>query len=176
MAFIAPDSDIRFIWGLPLDPSYTDTLWFNDRAAQTNFFYSVAPGSAILRDYTYVRTERNLLKVPMNAIDAAKCTYMMFRNTAFGNKWFYAFVLSADYIGNNTTEIRFEVDDLQTWLYDIVRRPCLIERQTVYNDTIGHNLASENIALGPIICQEMTALENPYSYDAVVAYVDRSSN
>ena len=98
--------------------------------------------------------------------------YMMFRNTAYGNKWFYAFINKLDYINDNTFEVDYEIDVMQTWAFDYTLEPCMIERQTVYDDTIGSNLIAEPVDLGDLVCQDFATVVDFKAYDGVVAYTE----
>jgi len=46
------------------------------------------------------------------------CNYLCFQNGGFGNKWLYAFISDILYINENCTAITFEIDVMQTWLFD----------------------------------------------------------
>ena len=38
---------------------------------------------------------------------------MMFQNSAYGDKWFYAFITSVEYVNDVTSNISFEIDVMQ---------------------------------------------------------------
>lgn len=173
MAYVIPDSDIKLLRGVHLDPSYSDTIYFANATEQYNYFNGLT--GVTLTDYSYIRVNNNTIKVQGNAEQLYNCNYMMFRNTAYGNKWFYAFVLKAEYINDNTVLITFEIDVIQTWLFEAVLEPCFVEREHQATDVIGDNLLPEPIDIGEPICQEM--IKTPYfdNYSIIVCYTTSSN-
>jgi hypothetical protein len=75
----------------------------------------------------------------------------MFRNTAYGNKWFYAFLDSADYINDNCSEINCTIDVMQTWAFDYTFGDCFVEREHSITDEIGDNIIPEDFNIGEYI-------------------------
>lgn len=158
MAYIEPNTEIRFLVNVPLDPDYENTLYFNSINEQTNYFYNRT--RRVFQKQSYQRKNRGWLRVGWEgdrygdtAIkDLFNSTYMMFRNSNFENKWFYAFVDSVEYVNNNTVDVQYHIDVLQTWHFDYVLNQCFIERQHVSNDTAGANTIPEGLEHGPYIC------------------------
>lgn len=149
--YIAPESDIYVLTGVPLDNTYEHTIswtWTaNPREAQARYFASKAKYT--FDKCTYERRERLWCKVERKADDLYDCNYMMFRNSAFGDKWFYAFILSVEYVNNNTSRIAFEIDVMQTWLrgakLDYIAEMCYVERSHTPTDTLYEHLVPEEI-------------------------------
>ena len=150
--YIAPDSDIYVLTGVPLDNTYEHTIsWLdskNPRVDQANYFMSKAKFH--FDNCTYERRERLWCKIERKADDLYDCNYLMFRNTAFGSKWFYAFITGVEYVNNNTSRITFEIDVMQTWLRginrDYVAEPCFVERSHTATDKMFEHLVPEDIA------------------------------
>ena len=181
MAYVVPDSEIYLLKNVHLDPSYTDTIYFANQIEQSNYFKGLAsqasPNTGVhLEDYSYQRTNRGTIRVEGNAENLYNVDYMMFKNSAFGNKWFYAFVLKADYINNNTVELTYQIDDIQTWLFETVLEPSFVEREHQATDVAGDNLIPEPIDIGEIICSDMLDTGWFSDYAIVVAYTERNTN
>ena len=103
-----------------------------------------------LTEYTYQRIDKTI-NVGINAESLYDCNYIMFQNTSFGNKWFYAFITGVEYKGNNCSTISYEMDVMQTWFFDYTIKPCFVEREHILVDEIGANLVEENLELGEYI-------------------------
>lgn len=92
---------------------------------------------------------------PENYFD---CNYMMFRNTSYGNRWFYAFLGTPQAKNSGATYIPYSIDLFSTWIYDCNIPSQLVVRQHVNDDTRGKWLAKENIELGEMVCVESGSL------------------
>lgn len=148
--YIAPNSTIRLCNDVPFDSSYEHTLYFANSAQQLTYFTSKTKYT-LERNY-YVRKGRGALKVKLPIGSCIDCNYMIFKNTSYENKWFYAFVTDAEYVNNETTLIRFEIDYVQTYLFDIdYTKQQFIERMTAPTDEIGDNLVPEGLETGEYI-------------------------
>ena len=88
------------------------------------------------------------MRVGYSADNIYDCNYLMFQNTNFGNKWFYAFINSVEYINNDVAEIQFEIDDIQTWFFDFDFNSTYVLRQHSYTDIIGENILPEPVMIG----------------------------
>lgn len=162
MAYIEPNTEIRFLTDVPLDPDYENTLYFPTRAAQTDYFLS--KGATVFQRNSYQRVSKGVMKVGAvldelggSAIQSLfRSSYMMFKNTNFENKWFYAFVDHVEYLNNNTVTVRYHIDVIQTWLIDFkdAFNECMIEREHVTNDSLGANLIPENLETGDYVISE----------------------
>ena len=72
----------------------------------------------------------------------------MYKNAAYGNKWFYAFITDMTYLNDERTDIQIETDVIQTWLKDYVVKPSFVEREHVYDDSIGIHTVPEGLETG----------------------------
>lgn len=160
MAYIEPNTTIKFLVGVPFDPTYENTMYFATPSEQEQWML----GKAL---YTfdrnsYQRVSRGRLKVGWVAdalnssviIQLYNSNYMMFKNSNFENKWFYAFVTNVEYVNNNTVEVSYVIDIVQTWLFQFRFNQCLIEREHTTTDEIGSNLIPENLELGEYIISD----------------------
>lgn len=141
MAYIAPSTDVRILTGCPLLNDYIHTIYFASAQAQYNYFYSLQKYH--VPENTYQRHSRNKIRVGISADNLFDCNYLMFRNYNFGTKWFYAFITDVEYVNNQTAEITYEIDVIQTWLFDYTRLPCYVVREHAMDDSIGSNITPE---------------------------------
>lgn len=154
--YVAPDSDVRFLTDVKLDPDHVNTIWWSSLANQTDYFIGKTKYSFTAQ--TYQRVSKGIMRVGRPVADLYDCGYMMFRNTGFHNKWFYAFVNNVEYINNAVTEVRFTIDPIQTWYFEYSHtRPthtstAFIEREHPSVDIIGANILPEPIEPGEYVC------------------------
>lgn len=143
---IFPDTTLKILRGCPCDPDYEHTLYFDNKAKQQAYFSSIAKYN--VPAMSYQRTKRGRIRVQYKAEDLYECNYIMFQNSAFGNKWFYAFLDDVTYVNNITSEISYTVDVIQSWLFDITLQQTYVEREHSATDEIGDNIVGENIPTG----------------------------
>lgn len=157
MSYIAPNSTIVFCKNVPFDRGHTHTVRFNSKSEQYTAIYNCRKNSPdmsyVLSAQSYQRYDKNSLRVQIVADNLYDCNYLMFQNTSFGNKWFYAFIDGVEYINNVTSEVRYTIDVMQTYIFptDYRLKECFIEREHIYGDAIGKSLTPENIDLGEMI-------------------------
>lgn len=144
--YIAPDSVIKLCKNVNLDSRYDNTIYFSSKSEQFNFFNSKVKYT--FTEQSYQRHSMGTLRIAQKADNILDCNYLMFQNSSFGNKWWYAFITNVEYINNETAEVAYEIDVMQTWLTDIKYHPCYIERQMSRTDKVGDNLVPENLELG----------------------------
>ena len=174
MAYVPPNSDIKIIRGIPLDISHDHTLWFD--SANTQFQYFSMKAVRTFTKASYVRNGRGSIKVQCPADEIYDCNYLMYRNTSYTNKWFYAFC-HVEYINDNTSEITFEIDNLQTWFFEMQLAQCYVEREHSITDVAGDNLIPEGLETGEYVYED-NDLDWSYtftSYDVLVLSTFSSS-
>lgn len=148
--YVAPDTDVRFLTGVKLDPEHVNTIWWSSLANQTNYF--MGKTKYTFTDQTYQRVTKGVMRIGRPVADLYDCNYMMFRNTGFHNKWFYAFIDNVEYINNAVTEIRFTIDPIQTWYFEYnFNHSAYVERQHAVNDAIGTNILPEPLEVGEYV-------------------------
>ena len=164
--YIVPNSTIHILHGCPLDNTYRDTLYFTNKTTQSSYFLSL--NKYTLNNYTYVRKE-NVLRVEVRNDNLYDCNYLMFKNTAFGDKWFYAFITKTEYINNETTAITYEIDVMQTWKFDYTIHPSFVEREHALLDSIGSNLVPDDFETGEFISDDFDGTGKMSGFSIVVA-------
>lgn len=168
--YVQPNTNIRILHNIPLDNTYDHTIYFVDATAQRGYFAYYTKYD--LNNYTYQRVERGKARVGINAENLYDCNYMMFQNTAFGSKWFYAFINNVEYINNDCSEITFELDELQTWHFDYHPDYCFVEREHSTTDGIGDNILPEPVALGEYKFNGTHALKDLSNLSVIIAVVN----
>lgn len=143
---IAPDSKIYFLQNIKLDDGYINTLNWASLEDQERYFISNTYFSADA--LSYVRYADGVIRIKGNIKIFHKCNYMMFKNTSFENKWFYAFIKNVKYINNSTTEITYDIDVFQTWFAVPRFNDIFVEREHVADDTVGKHTIDEGIPTG----------------------------
>lgn len=145
--YVAPNSIIHLIKGVKIDANYTNTIYFSTQAEQQQYFSSKVDST--LDEQSYVRKTRGVIRVNMPISSVYGVSYLMYRNSSFENKWFYAFVTDYEYVNNETTEIYFRLDVIQTYLFDVTPLQCMVDRMhSVFTDIAGDNLIPENLDTG----------------------------
>lgn len=148
MAYIYPESVISFCsLDKPITSDYQNTILFNSEADQLNYFESKVVKR--LDNYSVIKKEDGYLRVSGSYAEWLDINYCFFTNPNFSNKVFYAFVDHPEYVAPNTTRIRFTIDVIQTYfLFSCDFNDCLIERETVAQDTLENCLLDEGLELG----------------------------
>lgn len=149
-------SQVYVLQGLSIDNSYRHTIWFDSEDAQRSYFMSKQ--KYYYNELSYIRIFDGVIRVPNTPARMVNCNYIMFRNTS--NLWYYAFLKEINYVSDGATELVYELDVIQTWMFvlspnsntEFVRgwrmQPCYIERQHVMDDKKWTNLCNEPFPLG----------------------------
>lgn len=152
MAVITPNTDL-YLLKVPLEINDINQLDFANRTAQFNYFNSL-PKIGV-DDFTYQRKD-STIRFPLNYDEVITYNYVMYRNTEYSDKWFYAFITKMEYINDNMTIITIKSDTFQTWQFDLTYKACLVEREHTNDDTIGSNTYPENLELGEPVANGST--------------------
>lgn len=150
MPYIPPNSDVVLCRGVPIESDYKYTLYFDSIATQNNYFFSKAFKQ--FHNVSYQRERRNYITLEIPATQVYACNYLLFKNTSYGEKWFFAFVDSVEYVNDNVTDIHYELDMMQTWMFEYTLMQCLVEREHSVTDKIFENTKPENIGYGELMC------------------------
>lgn len=154
--YIAPNTTIRLLRNVRLEPDYVNTIYFSSLSAQTSYF--MGKTKYTLTAQSYQRVNKGVCRVNYKAEDLYDCNYMMFQNTSFGTKWFYAFITKVEYVNNVTADVYYEIDSIQSWLKDIIFSMCFVEREHSGSDEIGDNIVPEPIETGEMIFNNYQSL------------------
>lgn len=160
--YIEPNGVVRFIKNCPIT-NYNNEINFipptgsslRVKDVQYKYFNDLADATNItFEKVSFVKEERGYIRVNAPIGILHEVNYMMFRNTGFEDRWFYAFVLKADRVSDNVSSVVFRIDDFQSWIMQTDRGPqetlnyCFVEREHSTYDHVGENLVEENIGFG----------------------------
>ena len=144
--YIVPNTTIYILNNIPLNKSYEHTVYYPDRDAQAQAF--MAYKKYTLTDYSYQRSQLGTIRVALKYEQLIDCNYLMFKNTNFENKWFYAFITGIGYVSNDVTDVYYDLDVMQTWCYDYEFLPTFVDRQHSKTDALYENTQPEGLELG----------------------------
>lgn len=147
----------------PLEDDMKNTLYFTNATAQHDYFASV-----VGKTYTNVsyQSESRTFRCKDEIDNIRQYNYIMWQNTAYTNKWFYAFIKKMTFVSGGYTDVEFEVDPLQTYMFDITVKPSFIEREHTNDDTVGNNLIPEGLEHGEYVING-----RPISYGSSNFYI-----
>ena len=148
MSQLEPSTTIRLFSGIRLNNKYHDTIYFSSIENQNSYF---SQPEFTLTNQSYQRVSVGKLRINLSYEQVSTCNYLSFQNSAFSNKWIYCFITDISYISNNVCEIIYEIDVLQTYMFDIYIPPCFVERETSETDDLYEHLETESVEYGPII-------------------------
>ena len=161
MAYVVPNSTLQLFKNINLDNRYLHTIYFASESAQDSWFSSRV--FRTFNDLTYRRYESKAVRIEADATSLMGVTYLRFRNTRSGAKWFYAFVTGIEYVNENTTDVYYEIDVMQTWFIQGGSvRPCMVLREHVNNDTFGIELESEPVGSDVYDCDLLANYGDAY--------------
>ena len=127
MSDFQPSTTFYLLQGVPLDHSHKNTIWFDSADDQLTYFKKFI--AKTVEHGTYQRKTVSVINVPFAFDSVARCNYVLWQNADTSNKWYYAFVLQAKYVNPNTTQIIYDLDVIQTYMFDMEFKECYINRQ-----------------------------------------------
>ena len=150
---IVPTSEIILL-KTPFEMDERNQLTFSNKQEQYNYFNSLP--KLEYDNCTYQRKEgviRYQTNPPTGLTyeDLLTYNYCMYRNEAYSNKWFYAYIDNIEYKNDGMTEVSIKTDAFQTWQFDINYKRSFIEREHVNDDTIGLHTIPEQLEHGEYI-------------------------
>lgn len=170
MSIISPFTQqtvIKLYRGIPWDNSYADVRWFTSESERQTMLNSRL--AATFTQCSIVKPGETI-KLTGQSTDFMSCNYMSFVNDGLGiGKVFYAFITSINYININTFEIVYQIDWVQSYLFDIDFEACAIEREHVSDDSFGKNLVEENISFSDYAVEFVK--DNTYQKAVVISYL-----
>lgn len=146
--YIYPNMELKILRNVSLNNDYDHTIFFGSELAQRTFFSDSLRVKYTLSNQQYQRKERGWIQVNLNQNDLWDCTYLMYRNTSYSTKWFYAFILSVEYVNDSVSKINFEIDVIQTWHFNYTLDKCFVEREHTTTDALFENTIEENVDIG----------------------------
>ena len=162
---VTPNGEMFIYADVPFDSEYTHSI--NRYASGNSDLFNVI-GSQVGSGYckyrlfnqSYSRLTEKSVRVQIPKENLIHCNYIAIRNgTGFldqvENKTFFAFIESVEYVNNETSDIFFTIDYLQTYWGNYTIPANFIEREhcAINEDEVGNNIVPENFELGDLICQ-----------------------
>lgn len=148
--YVAPDTNLIFIKNCPLASNLEHTILFESAGAQQAYFAGLS--SQTVERYSFQRATLGVVRVGIPWNDCIGFNYMAFQNHAHGDKWFYAFITNYEYVNEGMTAVFFQLDVLQTYMFEWTLGECFVERWTTPTDKVGEYLLPEGLETGePII-------------------------
>lgn len=171
--YIAPQGQITLYSGVPFAPDYEDTVYFNSKQEQEEYLFHFQTHQFSYQSYT--RISENKVRVQFAKEMVEHCNYMCVQNVLKNlyNKKYYAFIVRTEYVNNETTDITFFVDYLQTYHFDYTLGECLVEREHTASDEIGEHILPEPIGCDTYIDVEKTRW--PPIYEGMPGYLVAST-
>ena len=166
--YIQPNTTVRLLTGVPLDNTYAHTIYFANATVQRQYFESKGKQGCLFSNQSYQRYAKGIIRLQKSADDIYDCNYMMFQNTSYGNRWFYAFINNINYISNTVCEIEYEIDVIQTWFFDITLLRSFVEREHSATDVAGDNIVPEKVNIGEYWHSQNIETEFFDSYGAIL--------
>ncbi len=154
MAAITPSTNLILLKN-PNNLSSQNQLTFANATAQYNYFTSLT--KLEVDDFTYQRKDY-IIRYNACIDDILDYNYCMYQNTAYGNKWFYAYITNMRWLNDKVTEITIQTDVFQTYQFDLTYKASFVEREHVTDDTVGAHTIAEGLETGELICSGVTSL------------------
>lgn len=148
-----------------LENDNENQLYFANRSQQEEYFLGTVVQT--FQNFTYLR-QGGIISVPVCKEDLYNCNYVMYKNSNFGNKWFYAFIDKLEYKNPTCTHIHISTDFWQTWCFDISFKQSWVERMHEKIDTIGYNTMPEPVNIGYQRVEQSTHLWRATTYAIIV--------
>lgn len=165
--YVVPDSTIILLKGCPLNKNYEHTIYFDSVAEQTSYFMGLAKRT--FDKCTYQRELRGRCSLQVNTADIYDCNYMMYQNSAYNNKWFYAFIDRVEWVNNANTNVYFTIDVMQTWFFDYDLQLSFVEREHTVSDEYFEHTIPEELGFGEnIVLSTALEEENGFLPDAAI--------
>lgn len=172
MSSIVPNGQIRFLTQIPIDANYENSLDFLSEVEQRTYFLSQQPVHTMLGA---TRIRDGVIAVNSLADNLLSANYMMFQNTNFSNKWFYAFITNIEYVNNNMSHVYYQIDDIQTWLFDVQLAQCFVEREHTATDGMFEHLVDENIGVSEYITNGISGTKEQFNLNRLCVLLFTSS-
>lgn len=165
--YIAPGSRICLFRDIPFDADYNNTLYFATKVSQINYFNGHI--YAALNNQSYQDLSKGFVRIEKTAAEVWQCNYMAWQNTPYSNKWFYAFIDRIQYVNNDTCEVYYTLDVIQTYHFDYTLGRCFVEREHSAVDEVGSNLVPERLELGEYVSSNLQGVGDIINLSIVVA-------
>ena len=152
---VTPNTDL-YLLQCPIELDNRNQINFSTADAQFNYFNNLPKLEA--ENFTYQRKD-SIIRFPAHIDSLLSYTYVMYRNTNYGSKWFYAYITDMQYINDNMTAITISTDVWQTWCFNLSIKKSFVEREHVENDAFGLHTIPENIEYGEYVTNSNSSFD-----------------
>lgn len=125
MAYIKPNSTLQLLYDVPITGG--EEIAFANVAEQNAYFARHVKITGT--KYSRLDPTNNTIKVPYAADLCRSCNMLRFKNTSYGDKWFYAFIVNVSYVNNTTSRITYVMNEFQTWFSNVDYDTCTVLRE-----------------------------------------------
>jgi hypothetical protein len=141
----SPNSEVKLL-NTPLSIDGEHQIVFSSKSEQASYFDSCS--HQLFNNFTFIKKD-NILKIPANIETLYQYNYVMYKNTQFSGKYFYAYIVDMKWLSDNTTEVTIKTDVFQTWYFDLTFKQSFIDRQTPITDD--YNTIADTPAHGQLV-------------------------
>jgi len=171
---VTPNTVVHFL-NVPLENNYKNQIYFTNRTNQTTYMLTkkvkTPDGDPLtFSNLTYQRKD-SVIRVPVHIDQMINANYVMYQNTSYTNRWFYAFITKMEYVNDGRTDVHIETDVWQTWFDKITLKASFVEREHVEDDTCGLHTIPEGLETGEYICNEHLTDNKLDDVDGDLTYV-----
>lgn len=121
---VQPSSTVSIYSGVKIADG--EQIAFSSRTTQKAYFAKHLVSNRV--QCTYIRRS-GTIKMDWPTNQVSQCNYISFTNPAYENIEFYARIVDYNYINQNTTEISYNIDYFQTFMFTMEYDKCGIIRQ-----------------------------------------------
>lgn len=147
MAIVTPSTDLILL-KCPLEIDQQNQITFNSNQEQEAYFRTLP--KIEVTDFTYQRKD-GTVRFPAVFEEIRNYNYCMYKNVAYGNKWFYCFIEKMEFVNDHVTQIKLKTDVWQTWQMGLTFKTSYIIRQHVNDDSFGTHTYPEGLEYGDYV-------------------------
>lgn len=152
--------------GIRLDKTYKNVINYTEsQMVELVTSHKVAESN----NCSFTRVGDNDIKIQVPYRDAVKCNYIALQNPDYSNKWFFGFIDEVIYISNDTTRIKFTIDEFSTWKDYWEYAKSFVIREHVNSDIPGEHTVPEGLETGDY---EMVDLRYASMYESGTPSLD----
>lgn len=153
---------IKLIKAFPYDNSYDYVKMFSTKQEQDTYFNTL--NNEIIYDTNYIKVENSFnINYEFDYLENEGVNYVIFNN---GYKDIYAFIIKKEYVRKEVTRIIYEIDVIQTYMFNFTVGNSFIERKVCNINEISDY--DEGIYIGEhSISQDITAIAKTSKYFAM---------
>ena len=124
-------TSLKLYKSIPFQRDYKHTIDFNNISEQKSYFNSIfkKDGSKQVNNFLYIDDNRKII------VEGSKGEYINYNYLSYVNgdnsKTYYAFIDKIQYVSEDSTEINFTIDLMQTYMFDYTLDECYIDRMHI---------------------------------------------